>query len=197
MADYSRLHLHLNKTVHITEQDTIKLYHFSKPHTLKKKEHLFIAGQMCKYVGFVQQGCLRYYRIDEKGDEHIIYFAVEEWWIGDLSSFYSGQPSGFNLCAMEPTELYLYTKESFESARKEIQPFDQYVKIKHAKATDARVETMMSQRYDSAEARYLKLLNGFPDIFQRVPQHYIASYLGIQPQSLSRIRKNLSNRKAG
>ena len=78
---------------------------------------------------------------------------------------------------------------------KEIQPFDQYVKIRHAKATDARVESMMSQRYDSAEARYLKLLSGFPDIFQRVPQHYIASYLGIQPQSLSRIRKNLSNRK--
>ena len=79
--------------------------------------------------------------------------------------------------------------------RREIPAYDQYVKIRHAKATDARLETMMSQRAESAEIRYTKLLDGFPDIFQRVPQHYIASYLGIKPQSLSRIRKQIAERK--
>lgn len=152
-------------------------------------------GQVAKYVGFVNKGCLRYYHTDEKGEEHIVYFALEEWWIGDLSSFYSGLPSTYNLQALEPCEMFLYSKETFEAVRRDIPAYDQYVKIRHAKATDARLETMMSQRASTAEARYTKLLDGFPDIFQRVPQHYIASYLGIKPQSLSRIRKQMAERK--
>ena len=195
MSDVYRLYKHLNHTVTISESDTFKLYSHAKIYHLKKKEFLFMEGELAKYVGFVNKGCLRYYRLDDKGEEHIIYFATEEWWIGDLSSFYSGKPSLFNLHALEDCELFLYTKELFELMRAQIPAFDQYVKIRHAKATDARLETMMSQRYESAESRYLKLLQGFPDIFQRVPQHYIASFLGIKPQSLSRIRKNLADRK--
>ena len=195
MSDVYRLYKHLNHTVTISESDTFKLYSQAKIYHLKKKEFLFMEGELAKYVGFVNKGCLRYYRLDDKGEEHIIYFATEEWWIGDLSSFYSGKPSLFNLHALEDCELFLYTKELFELMRAQIPAFDQYVKIRHAKATDARLETMMSQRYESAESRYLKLLQGFPDIFQRVPQHYIASFLGIKPQSLSRIRKNLADRK--
>lgn len=191
MADHIKMHKHLLQTVPITEAESIYLFNLSKITHLKKKEHLFIAGDMARQVGYVNQGCLRYYRIDEKGDEHIIYFAIENWWIGDLSSFYGNIPTGFNLCAMEPCELYLFTKDVFDHARREIPSFDQYCKIRHAKANDARVETMMSLRYESAEERYKKLMHNFPDIFQRVPQHYIASFLGIKPQSLSRIRKNI------
>ncbi len=194
MARHTLLLEHLNRTVTITEAEAEKMLHLAKVTKLKKKEHLFMEGQVAKYVGFVNKGCLRYYRLDEKGEEHIVYFAVEEWWIGDLSSFYSGQPSTFNLQALEPCEMFLYTKDTFEMLRRDIPAYDQYVKIRHAKATDARLEAMMSQRTDSAEARYTKLLQGFPDIFQRVPQHFIASYLGIKPQSLSRIRKQMAER---
>lgn len=194
MADAEKLYDHLNKLVSISTDDTIKLLASAKVTNLKKKSHLFLEGEIAKYVGFVNQGCLRYYRLDEKGDEHIIYFATEGWWIGDLSSFYSGKPSLFNLHALEDCELFLYSRESFEKVRAELSAFDQYVKIAHAKATDARVQSMTSQRFESAESRYLKLLHGFPDIFQRVPQHYIASYLGIQPQSLSRIRKKIAEK---
>lgn len=194
MAQHTLLFEHLNRTVTLLETEAEKMLQLAKVVKLKKKEHLFMEGQVAKYVGFVNNGCLRYYRLDEKGEEHIIYFAIEEWWIGDLSSFYSDQPSTFNLQALEPCEMFLYTREAFETVRFEIPAFDQYAKIRHAKATDARLETMMSQRADSAETRYIKLLEGFPDIFQRVPQHYIASYLGIKPQSLSRIRKQLAER---
>lgn len=194
MAQHTLLFEHLNRTVTLPEAEAEKMLQLAKVVKLKKKEHLFMEGQVAKYVGFVNNGCLRYYRLDEKGEEHIIYFAIEEWWIGDLSSFYSDQPSTFNLQALEPCEMFLYTREAFETVRFEIPAFDQYAKIRHAKATDARLETMMSQRADSAETRYIKLLEGFPDIFQRVPQHYIASYLGIKPQSLSRIRKQLAER---
>lgn len=195
MAHHTRLYEHLNRTVTLSEADAEKMLRLAKVVKLKKKEHLFIQGQVARYVGFVNKGCLRYYRIDEKGEEHIIYFAIEEWWIGDLSSFYSGQISNFNLQALEPCEMFLFTKEIFDTIRLEIPAFDLYAKIRHAKATDARVETMMSQRTVSAEERYTKLLDGFPDIFQRVPQHFIASYLGIKPQSLSRIRKKMADRR--
>ncbi len=195
MAQHTRLFEHLNRTVTLSEAEAEKMLQLAKVTRLKKKEFLFMEGEVAKYVGFVNKGCLRYFRMDEKGEEHIIYFAIEEWWIGDLSSFYSGLPSSFNLQALEPCEMFLYAKESFETIRREIPAYDQYVKIRHAKATDARLETMMSQRTDSAETRYIKLLNSFPDIFQRVPQHYIASYLGIKPQSLSRIRKQMAERK--
>lgn len=195
MPAHDNLFQHLNATVSITEAESEKMLRMAKVVRLKKKEHLFMEGHVAKYVGYVDRGCLKYYRIDEAGEEHIVYFAVENWWIGDLSSFYSGQPSTFNLQALEPCELFLYTRETFESVRSEIPVFDQYCKIRHAKATDARLETLMSQRADSAEVRYVKLLQGFPDIFQRVPQHLIASYLGIKPQSLSRIRKQMADRR--
>jgi CRP-like cAMP-binding protein len=194
MSDAENLYSHLNKLVHISEHDAIILLGAATIRQLRKKEHLFIEGEVAKYVGFVNKGCLRYYRLDEKGEEHIIYFATEGWWIGDLSSFYSGKPSLFNLHALEDCELFLYTRDAFEKVRVKLPSFDQYVKIAHAKATDARVQSMTSQRFESAESRYLKLLYGFPDIFQRVPQHYIASYLGIQPQSLSRIRKKIAEK---
>lgn len=195
MAEHTRLYEHLNKTVVLPEAEALRMYQAAKVVKLKKKEHLFMEGQVAKYVGFVNKGCLRYYRLDEKAEEHIVYFAIEEWWIGDLSSFYSGQPSTFNLQALEPCEMFLYTRETFEAIRRDIPAYDQYVKIRHAKATDARLETMMSQRSDTAEMRYTKLLQSFPDIFQRVPQHFIASYLGIKPQSLSRIRKQMADRR--
>ncbi len=195
MSQFQRLYQHLNGTVKITEAEVARMMELAKITLLKKKEHLFMEGQVAKYVGFVNKGCLKYYRLDETGEEHIIYFAVEEWWIGDLSSFYSAQPSTFNLQALEPSELFLYTVATFDTIRSEIPSFDQYCKIRHAKANDARLETMMSQRADSAELRYTKLLERFPDIFQRVPQHLIASYLGIKPQSLSRIRKQMAERR--
>ena len=194
MSQFQRLHQHLNGTVKITEAEVARMMELAKITRLKKKEHLFMEGQVAKYVGFVNKGCLKYYRLDDGGTEHIVYFAVEEWWIGDLSSFYSNQPSTFNLQALEPCELFLYTTSTFDTIRSEIPAFDQYCKIRHAKATDARMETMMSQRADSAELRYTKMLERFPAIFQRVPQHLIASYLGIKPQSLSRIRKQMAER---
>jgi len=190
-----QLKIHLNKTVPFTADNVITLLGLAKETVLKKKEFLFIEGDHAKYVGYLYKGCLRYYRTDEQGEEHIIYFAIEDWWIGDLSSFYSGIPTVFNLQALEPTTLYLFTREKFDLLRQTIPAFDEYCKIRHAKAADARTQTMMAQRMESAESRYSKLINGFPDIFQRVPQHYIASYLGIRPQSLSRIRKKLSERK--
>ena len=184
----------MNKTVRFTEADTERLMSLAKVVQLKKKDFLFQEGEYCKYVGFVNKGCLRYYQTDQKGEEHIIYFAQEEWWIGDLDSFYSRNPTPYYLQALEPCELFLFTVETFDRLRSEVPAYEEFRKKAHARATAARLETMMSQRSQTAEERYLKMLEKFPDIFQRVPQHYIASFLGVKPQSLSRIRKQLTEK---
>ena len=88
----------------------------------------------------------------------------------------------------------MFTVETFDRLRSEVPAYEEFRKKAHARATAARLETMMSQRSQTAEERYLKMLEKFPDIFQRVPQHYIASFLGVKPQSLSRIRKQLTEK---
>lgn len=190
------LYKHLSSIVNISEADCMKMLTVAKVFVLNKKEHFFINGEIAKYVAFVNKGCLRYYYIDDEGGDHIIYFAQENWWIGDLNSFYGDVPTPNNLQALETTELFAFDKTNFDLLRNEIPAFDEYVKKRHAKATSARLDEMMAQRSESAEERYLKLLKSFPDIFQRVLQHYIASFLGIKPESLSRIRKKLHDKKS-
>lgn len=191
---HENLHRFMNKTVRFTEADTEHLMALAKVVQLKKKEYLFREGEYARYVGYVNKGCLRYFQTDPKGEEHIIYFAQENWWIGDLDSFYSRKPTPYNLQALEPCELFAFSVETFDRLRSEVPAYEEFRKLAHARATAARLEMMLSQRSQSAEDRYLTLLEKFPDIFQRVPQHFIASYLGIKPQSLSRIRKQLSKR---
>lgn len=195
MSEFSLLHRHLNKTVPVSLPEAERMYTLAKIKSLAPQEFLFKEGELARYVGFVNKGCLKYYQISNEGEENIIYFAIEEWWIGDLNSFYSNLPTQYFLQALEKTELFLYDKLVFDSIRSEIPAFDQYCKIRHAKATDARLENLVSQKSDTAEIRYQKLLEKIPDIFQRVPQRLIASYLGIKPQSLSRIRGLMAKKK--
>ncbi len=191
---YERLYNFLKKKVSISEEEVEYMMSFAKIIKLRNKEYFFKEGDITRYVGFVNKGVLRYFFLDNQAEEHIIYFAQEEWWVGDLNSFYSKTPTPNNLQALEATEIFAFTGENFDRIRNEVIPFEEFRKASHAKATAARIDNMMSLRSESAEERYLKLLKSFPDIFQRVPQYFIASYLGIKPQSLSRIRKLLAEK---
>lgn len=192
-AMFDLLKEHINKSVSISNEDFERLKTFFKSFTLKKKEHLYLQNDVCKYIGFVSKGCLRNYHIDKKGDEQIIYFAMEEWWVGDLQSFYLQIPTVFNLQALEDCELLLSTKQQFEEALASVPAFDKFYKFK-TQNSYSNTQKSVVERAETAEDRYLKLLKTSPSLLQRVPQHYLASYLGIKPQSLSRIRKKLVTR---
>ena len=159
---------------------------------LKKGEFLFREGEIDRYLAFVRKGCLRYYLIDKSGDEHTIYFATEAWWVGDMNSFFKGLPTLYFLQALEPTELLAFSKEAFQTALDTIPAFNEFFRIKTRQSYSAMQRRFVEQQAESAEEKYLKLIEAQPSLFQRVPQYLIASYLGIRPQSLSRIRKNLS-----
>lgn len=184
----------LSQLVNMTEAEFELFATFLEPRQLNKKEYLFINGEICRWVGFVNKGCLRYYLIDQKGEEHIVYFAVERWWVADLNSFFKQTPTIYNLQALEPTELYLLSLENFQKACAAVPKYEAFYRIKTQRAYSATTERFMDAKSLSAEEKYLKLLATYPDIFRRVPQHYIAAYLGIKPQSLSRIRKKLASK---
>jgi CRP-like cAMP-binding protein len=124
-----------------------------------------------------------------------VQFAIEDWWISDMKSFLTNQPSTYNIDALEDSELLLIDKASQDKLCCAIPKFEHYFRIlleSNSSAAQLRISDFISA---SAEDRYLNFLKTYPKLVQRVPQSQIASYLGITPQSLSRIRKELSEKK--
>ncbi len=162
---------------------------------LQKGEFLIREGEVAKYGAFIANGCLRKYIIDNKGKEHILQFLPENWWVADVDGLMHGKPCAFFVEALEDSDVLLTDKASNQKVMQEIPGFaEAYTKglQKHAQAKDKRIASAMSA---SAEERYNDFLSTYPTIPQRVPQHMIASYLGISPETLSRIRKKQSLRK--
>jgi len=166
---------------------------FIEPVKLPKKEFLFREGDVLRHLAFVNKGCLRYYVVDPKGNEHIVYFAFEGWWIGDMDSFFQQKPTIYYMQALEDCELFLFNLPNFNRAIDET-AYGQFFKKATAQSYTATQRRYAEQNTLTAEERYLKLVENKPEIFQRVPHHLIASFLGIKPQSLSRIRKLLSEK---
>lgn len=158
------------------------------PKKLRKKQYLLQEGEFSKVHAFVVKGCLRMFRVDAKGVEHIFQFAIENWWIGDRESLISGQPSKYNIEALEDAELLLATQPALDELQKipAVNAMIQNLQQNNVIATQNRIHAAISY---TAEEKYIDFLKTYPDIFQRVPQQMIASYLGITRETLSRIRK--------
>ena len=191
---FSKLKAHFAETDFFNDEDIEKFVSFLTPVIIRKKDFFTRQGEHCRYLAFVNSGCLRAFHSDDKGDEFTMYFALLNWWIGDKTSFYSGTPSRFSIQALEDSEILRADKINWEKALDEIPVFEKWYRIKTRKSYEATQQKIIDAQTESAEEKYLKLLKNSPEIVQRIPQHYIASYLGIKPQSLSRIRKNLSGR---
>jgi CRP-like cAMP-binding protein len=188
---FELLRTHIEKRVHLTDEEFKISAGYFIPKKLKKHQFLLNEGEVCYHIGFVNSGCLRQYTIDNKGNEHIIQFAIEDWWISDLHSFLSGSPSKFNIDALQDSEVLLLEKSARDKlldACPKMERFFRLLMETHHVATEERVASSLSL---SAEEQYLKFIKTYPKLTEEIPQNQIASYLGITPQSLSRIRKEL------
>jgi CRP-like cAMP-binding protein len=162
---------------------------------LRKRQYFLQEGDVCKYQAFVEKGLLRSYTVDEKGSEHILQFASEGWWMADLSSYLTNEPSFLNIDALEEVELVLLTKPKWEEAMTKIPSLEHYFRIiiqNHLVATQKR---LLQSLAETAEEKYNRFVETYPECLQRMPQHMIASYLGITRETLSRVRKHLADRQ--
>jgi CRP-like cAMP-binding protein len=159
------------------------------PKKLRKKQYLVQEGDVCKYMAFICKGAMRFYSVDDKGIEHIIRFGIENWWITDRESFLSKEPSVYNVDAVEDCELLVVTKQDLDELNRQSSSFAELSKILEQRtfvAAQKRIHAAISR---SAEERYNELQKINPSFIQRFPQNMIASYLGVSPETLSRIRK--------
>jgi CRP-like cAMP-binding protein len=161
---------------------------------LRKTQYFLQEGDICKQIAFVVKGAARMYSIDEKGHEHIVRFALETWWLGDHESFNLLTPSRFHIEMLEDADLLVITTVNAHELRDQVKAFDLTIKAMDkqlAIATQKRIHAAISM---TAEERYEDLVKTYPQFLQRFPQNMVASYLGVSPETLSRMRKNLAGR---
>lgn len=159
---------------------------------LKRRQYLLLQGEVCRYKAFVVSGALRLYRTSDDAVEHIMRFAIENWWLNDLESFRSGLPAKGTIDALEDSTLLLWSKENWEMLKREIPAFNALQEHLISRSFDAQGDRLYAAISQTAEERYHEFLKSFPDFYQRVPLHMIASYLGVSRETLSRIRKHAS-----
>ena len=184
----------ISRFIRLTPEETEYFTAILKPRTLRKRQYLVQAGDVFRYECFVVKGCLRTYLVDEKGQEHVVMFAMEEWWTGDMYSFLSGQPAIYNVDALEDSELLLIEKSNLEKLYTDIPKFDRFFRLLLQNAFISMQRRIADNLSIPAEERYINFTNKFPQLEQRVPLRHIASYLGITPESLSRIRKQIAEK---
>ncbi|TAM99218.1 MAG: Crp/Fnr family transcriptional regulator [Chitinophagaceae bacterium] len=192
---YELLYEKIRENISISEEEFNFCKTLFQPKKLRKKRFLLGEDDVCKYTAFVEKGLLRSFIIDEKGTEHILQFSLEGWWAADLSSFLTGEPSKYNIEALEDCELLLMTKPAWDLLLEKIPVFERYFRILIEKNLIVTQRRLIASFSDTAEEKYYKLIQNFPHILQRVPQHMIASYLGVTRETLSRVRGQIAARK--
>lgn len=191
---YDLILKNIARFIQLTPEETDRFTSVLKPRTLRRRQYLVQAGEVFRYECFVNKGSLRTYHVDNDGQEHIIMFAFEDWWTGDMYSFLSGQPALYHVEAMEDSELLLIEKNQLEKLYMDIPKLDRYFRILLQNAYISMQRRMSENRSLTAEQRYLAFINRYPQFEQRLSLKQIASYIGITPESLSRIRRQMAGK---
>lgn len=165
-------------------------YAFEK--SFDKKLFLAEQGEHCKYQYYILEGSCYSYYVNDKGDKNAIQFALENYWITDAASYFTGKPAVFTIETLEPTRALLLSKEKLDRLCNAFPLYDRFFRILLQNSISNLHYRIAVTTSEDAETRYLEFTERYPQFVQRIPQYLIASYLGIAPQSLSRIRKELA-----
>lgn len=163
---------------------------FFEARAVKKKGYILRAGETLRSATFVANGCFKMYSLDEAGKEHVTRIAMEGWWVGDIESFLTQKPSSYFVQALEHGTVLQVSKDNMETLYRIVPAVERYFRIVVQKAYIAFQSRIVASMSKPAAERYRDFCAMHPGIEQRVPLHTIASYLGVTPEFLSRIRKS-------
>ncbi|MDG3581242.1 Crp/Fnr family transcriptional regulator [Galbibacter pacificus] len=187
-----RFKTYLTSNMEVLEPPTQELLSNCSQRTVDKGDYLLREGESTGSSYFVEDGLLRQFSIDEKGKEHILQFAPENWFVSNRESEYLNRPSSYFIQAIEDARVLVVERELIERLSKSNPAFIELnTRLLHRHIAGLQKRVTQLQSYTARE-RYLDFVRSYPDVLLRVPQTYVASYLGITPESLSRVRKELA-----
>ncbi|WP_343567636.1 Crp/Fnr family transcriptional regulator [Sphingobacterium sp.] len=185
----------MSKCITLTEEEIQIFTGLLTVRKVPKKTLLLQEGEVCQFEGYLQKGCVRIYYLDENGFEVTLAFAVEDWWISDIASFHYHTPSSLYMETLEDSELLVLTPETKETLLVDVPKFERVFRMLVQRRLTVLQNRLIHTMAKPAADRYLEFIALYPTISQRIPQYYIASYLGVSPEFVSIIRKRLATKK--
>ena len=194
LASFERLRAYLAARATLGSDEIDLIRRLFVPRHLEKGEVLQRAGERARHMAFVAKGCLRSYVIDERGRVHIVRFAPEDWWLVDSARFVGGEPSELFMDAIEASDLLLIDQPSHQRIVDSVPGYAAAYRLGLQRLATAKDKRIIASLSASAHDRYLDFAVQYPTLLRRVPLRMLASYLGMSPETLSRVRKRLSTR---
>ncbi|OPC54194.1 Crp/Fnr family transcriptional regulator [Elizabethkingia miricola] len=184
----------VTRCIELTEEEKQSFTDLLDCKAIPAKTILLREGEICQFEGYIHKGCIRTYYIDENGFEVTLYFAVEDWWVSDIASFHEQKPSRLYIETLEDSEIYMLTPQTKDILLESIPKFERVFRMLVQRNLTTLQNRLVNTISKPATERYLDFIKVYPFIPQRVPQYYIASYLGVSKEFVSTIRKRLSNK---
>ena len=182
---------YVKKLVDISDEHLHQFVNYFDMVSIKKKEFLLKQGDICNFEGFIIKGCFRLFTIDEKGNEHTLYFGIKNWWVTDLNSFLNKTPATFTIQALEDSEVLLINRENKNKSFEQIPAIEKMFRVMTQKSHVALEQRMIRNISTTADQRYIEFISKYPQIAERLTNIQIASYLGISHEFLSKIRRKI------
>lgn len=186
---YNLLKQNIKKNIQISNNELDTLCSFFKPDIIKKRDFLLTQGSICKYEGFVIEGCFRIFTIDKKGNENTLYFAAKDWWLMDIDSFMNQSPSQLNIQALEDSKVLLINRADKLSLYESTPIVEKLFRVMSQKALVAWQRRLIRSNSETAKERYQYFVNNYSNIASKLSDKQIASYLGITHEFLSKIKR--------
>ncbi len=186
---------YFNRQIPLDIEEKQLVTDFFKPRLYRRRQYVLQEEDVCNHLNFVIRGCLRMYKADENGNMHILQFASENWWVMDIGSFHGRKPSALNIDALEDTVVLQISHENLTLLYTQAPKFDRIFRVLIENAFVALQNRLLQNISSTAEERYRSFIEVYPHLLNRLPQTQIASFIGITPEFLSKIRKNLSRKK--
>jgi CRP-like cAMP-binding protein len=193
---FQKIHEYLSRSVRLSEQELTIFENSLELRMVPKKTMLLSAGEICNFEAYINKGCIREYFIDGDGMELTLQFATEDWWVSDITSFEDQVPSDMYIEALEDCELLVLSRQSKENLINQVPQLERMFRLMIQRHLSKLQKRLFKTVSSTAMDQYVEFMNRYPTISQRVSQQYIASYLGITPEFLSRLRaKHIKNGK--